>query len=330
MQILKRFLLCTTLATGICIAPITKTFADTNTELTANETSLTNSIEEEDDLFIQSTENELDMSDSEPLGSDNLMEQTEVNDEMVPQGTVGEDQQDVHRIPLGIVKQPTVTATPTPGITSVNKTWTNKTGINTLNSASTQTTNKTSKASQNSTESKKNNEAKVPKMYINVSESRRNMLMNTVKLGKKDKSYTGKTLKITGKNRELLEALVYGEAGGEGFIGQCLVAQAIRDTMIEENEKSVKKIIRMYQYAGKTCNGTSQEVKDAVKFIFDDGGYAVQHRIVFFYAPKICRSKFHEKQKFVIEWKGHRFFDNSAWIERDNKNEKTVKKQNKR
>ena len=53
----------------------------------------------------------------------------------------------------------------------------------------------------------------------------------------------------------------------------------------------------------------NDNVVRAVAFIFDKGGMAVQHRLVYYYNPAIVSSEFHESQKFVLEYKDHRFFD---------------------
>ena len=47
-----------------------------------------------------------------------------------------------------------------------------------------------------------------------------------------DESYEGVQVSLTSKDRDLLERLVQGEAGAEGFIGAALVAQTLRDTMV--------------------------------------------------------------------------------------------------
>lgn len=124
-----------------------------------------------------------------------------------------------------------------------------------------------------------------------------------------DPSYKGQVVTVTGYDRQLLECLVFGEAGGEGFYGQALVAQAIRDTMLMDGISSIQEVISKYKYSGSTKKGTSDSVKEAVKFIFDEGNYVVQHRVIYFYAPKYCSSSFHESQEFIIEYGGHRFFD---------------------
>lgn len=124
-----------------------------------------------------------------------------------------------------------------------------------------------------------------------------------------DLNYNGSAISITGTNRQNLEALVMSEAGGEGFIGAALVAQAIHDTMVTDNIYDVAKIKRSYGYDGSLDKTPNQDVKDAVAYIFDEGGMAVQHRIMYFYAPKICTSSWHETQKYVIYYNNHKFFD---------------------
>lgn len=124
-----------------------------------------------------------------------------------------------------------------------------------------------------------------------------------------DKDYVSYSIKLTDYDRDILERLVMGEAGGEGYIGCCLVAQAIRDTMISDGYKSVDSLRRSMGYYGSLYNTPNQDALNAVKFIFDEGGAAVQHNIVYFYAPAICTSGFHESQEFVVAYNSHRFFD---------------------
>lgn len=124
-----------------------------------------------------------------------------------------------------------------------------------------------------------------------------------------DPNYVGHVVKLDSYDRDILERLVMGEAGGEGFIGACLVAQAIRDTMINDGYSSVEAVRTSCGYSGSVYTTPNQDVLDAVKFIFDEGGSAVQHDIIYFYAPSICFSGFHESQEFVVEYNSHRFFD---------------------
>ncbi len=124
-------------------------------------------------------------------------------------------------------------------------------------------------------------------------------------------TYNGGKVTVTGEDRELLECLVYGEAGNQGFVGICLVAQCMRDAMLYEGFDSIAELRAGFKYAGSITRGTSEEVKRAVKFIFDEGGYAVKHPILYFYAPAngIPNTKgFHESQEFVVQYKKSRFF----------------------
>ena len=124
-----------------------------------------------------------------------------------------------------------------------------------------------------------------------------------------DSSYVSYSISLTDYDRDILEHLVMGEAGGEGFIGCCLVAQAIRDTMISDGYKSVESLRTSMGYYGSLYNTPNEDALNAVKFIFDEGGAAVQHNIVYFYAPAVCTSGFHESQEFVVAHNSHRFFD---------------------
>lgn len=150
-------------------------------------------------------------------------------------------------------------------------------------------------------------------LYDGLNEEQISEIKEAMSMATMHYNYDVNPLEVTGKDREILEALVYGEAGDEGFAGQCLVAQCLRDTMSRMKTTDVKKVIKTFKYAGRTDRGTSQSCKDAVAFIFDNGGFVVKQRVIYFYAPHMVESKFHESQDFVIEWGGHRFFDDSGW-----------------
>lgn len=125
-----------------------------------------------------------------------------------------------------------------------------------------------------------------------------------------DENYRGVAVQLSPEDRDLLERLVQGEAGAEGFEGAALVAQAIRDTMVYKGFNSVEEIRVNLKYSGTTTREPNETVKSAVAYIFDNGGIAVKHTIFYFYAPKMVQSSFHESQLFVVEHKGHRFFSN--------------------
>ena len=91
-----------------------------------------------------------------------------------------------------------------------------------------------------------------------------------------------------------------------GYTGCALVAQSIRDAMNRSGTNSIDQIISEYQYYGSTAIEPNSDVKSAVSFIFDQGGSAVNHRIIVFY---IGQSAWHETQNFVTEYCGMRLFD---------------------
>jgi spore germination cell wall hydrolase CwlJ-like protein len=124
-----------------------------------------------------------------------------------------------------------------------------------------------------------------------------------------DTSYSPKYVELSSYDRDKLERLVMGEAGALGYNGAALVAQAIRDTMNETGSSSIDYIINEYQYTGSTENEPTSAVKSAVSDIFDNNGYAVQHRILYFYSPELVDSQWHESQEFIIEYGTERFFD---------------------
>lgn len=124
-----------------------------------------------------------------------------------------------------------------------------------------------------------------------------------------DPNYYGSKLVLTSESRKMLERLVEGEAGAEGYVGAALVAQTIHDTMIAVNCYDTLTIKDWYKYSGRIDREPCDDVKRAVAFIFDDGGMAVQHELRYFYAPAMVSSKFHESQLFIVEHGGHRFFN---------------------
>lgn len=125
-----------------------------------------------------------------------------------------------------------------------------------------------------------------------------------------DENYTGSIVTLTTNDRDLLEHLVMGEAGGQGMYGAALVAQAIRDTMVYKGYNSVADVRSGLKYSASINNSPNQDVLDAISFIFDQGGIAVKHKVYYFYAFKSSYSSWHESQHFVVEYGGHRFFSN--------------------
>ena len=129
-----------------------------------------------------------------------------------------------------------------------------------------------------------------------------------LKIDNPQEEYSGSIVSLSTDDRYILEHLVMGEAGNQGYEGAALVAQCIRDTMVYDGISSVEQVRTQYKYSGSLNIEPNQDVLNAVKFIFDDGGIAVKHRVQYFYAPRICSGDWHETQDFVIEHGGHKFF----------------------
>lgn len=144
------------------------------------------------------------------------------------------------------------------------------------------------------------------KKDIESSTSRGGSGFKIIRVKNEDINYTGAKIVLSKEERDLIEKIVEGEAGSEGLIGKALVAQAIRDAMVTDN-LTAKEVWKTYKYTPvlKTPN---HETKKAVKYIFE-GNFIVKHRILYFYAPKLVKSRWHETQNFVVHYKGHKFFD---------------------
>jgi spore germination cell wall hydrolase CwlJ-like protein len=111
---------------------------------------------------------------------------------------------------------------------------------------------------------------------------------------------------LSEKERRIVERVVMGEAGAEPYEGQVLVAQCILNGCLKEDVQP-SKLRKMYKYSGYKTN-VSESVKKAVSAVFDSGYKITDEPILYFYAPKRCKGKWHETQRFVIELGGHRFF----------------------
>lgn len=114
---------------------------------------------------------------------------------------------------------------------------------------------------------------------------------------------------LTDEERRIVECVVMGEAGAESYEGQVLVAQCLLNACLLEGWQPSQVRVN-YRYAG-WHDEPSQSVKDAVSAVFDHGFEIVSEPIVYFYAPKLCQSKWHESQTWVVTEGGHKFFMNN-------------------
>lgn len=115
---------------------------------------------------------------------------------------------------------------------------------------------------------------------------------------------------LTAAERDEIERVVMAEAGAEPYIGQMAVAQCILNACEQENARPAE-IVKRYGYTDKRPE-PSYKVKSAVSDVFDDGDVATDAEILYFYAPELCQSIWHESQTYVCTIGGHRFFEEAA------------------
>ena len=130
-----------------------------------------------------------------------------------------------------------------------------------------------------------------------------------VKLKTTVEEYREHAYPLTDEERALVESTVMGEAENQGYIGQLLIAQCIRNGC-EIDDLSPEKVIEVFGYAdGKK---PSLSVKQAVSDVFDKGVKYTDEPILYFYAPDIVESAFHESQNYALMYKDHKFFSRKA------------------
>lgn len=112
---------------------------------------------------------------------------------------------------------------------------------------------------------------------------------------------------LTDAERDIVERVVMAEAGGEGYDGQRLVAQCILNTAEAMDLRPDAVVTAPNQYASP-ANEASQEVKEAVSAVFDDGDMVTDEPIRWFYNDKLVYSEWHEGKRFVMYFGNHKFF----------------------
>lgn len=116
--------------------------------------------------------------------------------------------------------------------------------------------------------------------------------------------------KLTEEERNILERTVSGEFGND-YEGSLMIAQCLRDALVYGYCDSVSDLPSDMQYDGYYAYSgePTENAELAVHYIFDWGGMAVQHRVLFMYNPTICTSPWHESQLYVVTVGDVRFFD---------------------
>jgi spore germination cell wall hydrolase CwlJ-like protein len=111
---------------------------------------------------------------------------------------------------------------------------------------------------------------------------------------------------LTTEERDLVERVVMAESGGEAQVGQKAIAQCILNACIKHGIRPTEAIKRL-QYTSNRPNPT-ESVKEAVDAIFDHGEKIFDDDVLYFYAPALCNSAWHESQTYVTTIGCHRFF----------------------
>lgn len=112
---------------------------------------------------------------------------------------------------------------------------------------------------------------------------------------------------LTDSERLAVECAVMAEAGGEGERGQMMIAQCILDGSLRND---ISPIMMIYEYqvvSAAPCNVTD-EVRESVSKVFDDGLRVTEEKADLWYNPAIVESSWHEGQEYVATIGYHRFF----------------------
>ena len=118
---------------------------------------------------------------------------------------------------------------------------------------------------------------------------------------------------LTKAERKTIQYIVAGEAKGEPMEGKMAVAQCILHGMVK-SDWSAERVRIEYQYSGwddeleNTNSEAWAEVVEAVSRVFDDGELISDKPILYFYAPDITSSSWHESLNHAVTIEGHRFF----------------------
>ena len=118
---------------------------------------------------------------------------------------------------------------------------------------------------------------------------------------------------LTEAERKTIQYIVAGEAKGESMEGKMAVAQCILHGMVKSGW-SAERVRIEYQYSGwddelENVNPEAwAEVVEAVSRVLDDGELISDKPILYFYAPDITSSDWHESLNHAVTIGGHRFF----------------------
>ena len=125
--------------------------------------------------------------------------------------------------------------------------------------------------------------------------------------------YKKSFFEISKEEKEIICSIIAGEAKGESIEGKMAVAQCICNAMLKDGLSAIE-VKNQYQYSGwdsELKNTNSElwaEIVNAVNRVFDNGEVVSDKPILFFYAPKYVKSRWHETLSHAVTIGGHRFF----------------------
>lgn len=122
----------------------------------------------------------------------------------------------------------------------------------------------------------------------------------------------GSGYELTESERIAVECAVMCEAGGEGTEGQMMVAQSILDGSLR-NGFNVFQTIYTYQIHSTAYSNVTDEVRESVSRVFDEGQRITEEKTDLWYNPALVESQWHEEQQYIITVGSHRFF----WMNSD-------------
>lgn len=110
---------------------------------------------------------------------------------------------------------------------------------------------------------------------------------------------------LTDAECTIVEMCVMAESGTEPYEGQVAAAQCILNLCEARGERPEAIISDCFTPIQVTPTAT---VKDAVSAVFDKGDVIIEDTPLYFYAPDICVSDWHESQRYIATIGNHRFF----------------------
>ena len=118
-------------------------------------------------------------------------------------------------------------------------------------------------------------------------------------------------LELSPSERDSVASVVYAEAGGEDdaamqMIAQCILCGCEREGM-EPSE-----LFEAYRYATWRPE-PSEAAYAAVDAVFQNGARPIEGEPLYFYAADQIQSEWHERQEFLTEYRGIRFFGGDTY-----------------